>query len=155
MVTGHIVLSKIMEYTDIHGYTNGSLHAGIFSTILPGEQKSPRTVVTEMVNSLTVDEGKYITRPGRTTTPTFPGQLYAEAGYMGLVIGFAIYGLVLSMLYNQVRRSGIKSYQTAAYGFVTAIFTLSIHTGLLDLIFILMIGYAILSDSIEKTVRKI
>lgn len=155
MVTGHIVLSKIMEYTDIHGYTKGSLHAGIFSTILPGEQKSPRTVVTDMVNSLTVDEGKYITRPGRTTTPTFPGQLYAEAGYIGIIIGFAIYGLVLSMLYNQVRRSGIKSYQTAAYGFVTAIFTLSIHTGLLDLIFILMIGYAILSTSIEKTARKI
>jgi hypothetical protein len=149
-VTGHIVLSKIMQYTDENGYLKGKMHKAIFSTVLPGEQESPRMMVTDMVNSLTVDSGKYITRPGRTTTPTFLGQLYAEAGYIGIVIGFALYGFIISMLYNQMKNSGIHSYQTIAYAFVTTIFTISMHTGLLDLVFLLMIAYAIASTSIEK-----
>ncbi|WP_077215007.1 oligosaccharide repeat unit polymerase [Bacillus dakarensis] len=150
MVTGHIVLSKLIEYTDEHGYMYGRLHSGIFTTVLPGEQLSPRMQVTEMVNSLSVDEGKYITRPGRTTTPTYLGQLYVEAGYIAIIIGFALYGLIIGMLYNQVQRTGIKSYQTVGYAFVTTIFVLSLHTGLLDLVFLLMIAYAIVSTSIEK-----
>ncbi|MBM7648403.1 hypothetical protein JOC78_001345 [Bacillus ectoiniformans] len=152
-VTGHIVLSKIMEYTDEHGYLYGELHKGIFSTVMPGEQISPRMMVTEMVNSISTEEGKYITRPGRTTTPTFLGQLYAEAGYIAIVIGFFLYGLMVSMLYNQVKNTGIKSYQTVGYAFVTTIFTISMHTGLLDLVFLLMIAYAIASTSIEKEVK--
>lgn len=150
MVTGHIVLSKLMEYTDDHGYMYGKLHVGIFSTVLPGEQMSPRMEVTQMVNSLSVEEGKYITRPGRTTTPTYLGQLYVEAGYFGIILGFAFYGWIVTMLYNQMQRTGIKSYQTVGYAFVTTIFTLSLHTGLLDLVFLLMIAYAIVSTSIEK-----
>ncbi len=149
-VTGHIVLSKIMEYTEEHGYLKGELHSAIFTTVLPGEQLSPRTMVTNMVNSLTIEENKYITRPGRTTTPTFLGQLYAEAGYIAIVIGFALYGFIISMMYNQMRNTGIHSYQTVGYAFVTTIFTISLHTGLLDLVFLLMIAYAIASTSIEK-----
>lgn len=152
MVTGHIVLSKLMEYTDEHGFLYGKLHTGIFSTVLPGEQLSPRMEVTEMVNSLSVEEGKYITRPGRTTTPTFLGQLYVEAGYAAIIIGFVLYGVIITMLYNQMQKTGIKSYQTVGYAFVTTIFTLSLHTGLLDLVFLLMLAYALVSTSIEKRV---
>lgn len=150
-VTGKIVLSKIMEYTEDNGYMYGKLHSGILTTVLPGEQLSPRMEITEMVNSLSIKEGKYVTRPGRTTTPTLLGQFYVEAGYIAIVLGFALYGLVLSMLYNQMQRTGTKSYQTIAYGFVTTIFVISIHTGLLDLVFLLMIAYAIVSTSIEQT----
>lgn len=150
-VTGRIVLSKLMEYTDKHGYLYGKLHEGIFSTVLPGEQISPRMLITEMVNSLTIDKGKYVTRPGRTTTPTLLGQFYVEAGYWAIAVGFALYGVILSMLYNQMKQSGFASFQTIAYAFVTTIFMISIHTGLLDLLFLLMIGYAIVSSAIEKT----
>jgi len=149
-VTGKIVLSKLMEYTDEHGYLYGKLHKGIFSTILPGEQLSPRMEITEMVNSITIEKGKYVTRPGRTTTPTLLGQFYVEGGYVAIIIGFALYGLILSMLYNQMRQSGVKSYQTIPYAFITTIFMISIHTGLLDLLFLLMIGYAIVSGGIER-----
>ncbi|WP_199426858.1 oligosaccharide repeat unit polymerase [Thermaerobacillus caldiproteolyticus] len=149
-VTGRIVLSKLMEYTDKHGYMYGKLHEGIFSTILPGEQLSPRMEITEMVNSLTIEKGKYITRPGRTTTPTLLGQFYVEGGYIAIMIGFALYGVILSMLYNQMKSSGLASYQAISYAFVTTIFMISIHTGLLDLIFLLMIGYAIVSGGIER-----
>ncbi|MFB5166764.1 oligosaccharide repeat unit polymerase [Parageobacillus toebii] len=150
-VTGRIVLSKLMEYADKHGYMYGKLHEGIFSTVLPGKQLSPRMQITEMVNSLTVDKGKYVTRPGRTTTPTLLGQFYVEAGYLAIIIGFALYGLILSMLYNQMKQSGFASFQTIAYAFITTIFMISIHTGLLDLLFLLMIGYAIVSSAIERT----
>jgi energy-coupling factor transporter transmembrane protein EcfT len=149
-VTGRIVLSKLMEYTDEHGYLYGKLHAGIFSTILPGEQLSPRMEITDMVNSLTIKKGKYITRPGRTTTPTLLGQFYVEGGYITIIIGFALYGLILSMLYNQMKQAGVKSYQTIPYAFITTIFMISIHTGLLDLVFLLMIAYAIVSGGIER-----
>ena len=56
MVTGHIVLSKIIEYTKEEGYLNGEIHPGVFGTVLPGEQISPRMKVTEVVNSLSVEK---------------------------------------------------------------------------------------------------
>lgn len=149
-VTGHIVLSKIIEYTKDEGYLNGQLHAGIIATILPGEQTSPRMKVTEVVNSLSIEEGKYITRPTRTTTPTYIGQLFLDGGYILVAIGFLLYGVVISLLYNQVKRMGFRSYQSVAFAFVMTIFTVSMHTGLLDLIFLLMIGFVILTAAINN-----
>lgn len=150
-VTGHIVLSKIIEYTKEEGYLHGELHRGIINTILPGEQISPRMKVTEVVNSLSVEEGKYITRPTRTTTPTFIGQLFLDGGYLLVAIGFLLYGAVISLIYNKVKQAGIRSYHSVAFAFTITLFTVSMHTGLLDLIFILMLGFVILSSSIVKT----
>ncbi|PZX08284.1 oligosaccharide repeat unit polymerase [Psychrobacillus insolitus] len=147
-VTGHIVLSKIIEYTDENGYLYGEIHEGIFTTILPGEQTSPRMKVTEIVNSLSIEEGKFITRPSRTTTPTYIGQLFLDGGYILVASGFLIFGVVISLLYNQVKREGHRSYQAVAYAFVSTMFTISMHTGLLDLIFYLMIGFVILTSAI-------
>lgn len=147
-VTGHIVLSKIIEYTDENGYLYGEIHEGIFTTILPGEQTSPRMKVTEIVNSLSIEEGKFITRPSRTTTPTYIGQLFLDGGYILVAFGFLIFGVVISLLYNQVKREGHRSYQAVAYAFVSTMFTISMHTGLLDLIFYLMIGFVILTSAI-------
>lgn len=149
-VTGHIVLSKIIEYTKEEGYLGGEIHSGVISTILPGEQISPRMKVTEVVNSLSVEEGKYITRPTRTTTPTYVGQLFLDGGYLLVAFGFLLYGLVVSLLYNQVKRAGFRSYQSVAFAFVMTIFTVSMHTGLLDLIFILMIGFVILTAAMNN-----
>lgn len=149
-VTGHIVLSKIIEYTKDEGYLNGQLHFGVFETLLPGEQVSPRMKVTEVVNSLSIEEGKYITRPTRTTTPTYIGQLFLDGGYLLVALGFLLYGVIISLLYNQVKRASIRSYQAVAFAFVMTIFTVSMHTGLLDLIFILMIGFVILTASINN-----
>jgi hypothetical protein len=150
MVTGRIVVSKIMEYTEDYGYLKGELHTGIFSTVLPGEQISPRMMITDAVNSYAIKDGNYITRPGRTTTPTILGQLFIEGGYLTVILGLAFYGAVLTMLYNRMMKTGTKSYQTIAYGFVMTIFMISIHTGLLDLVFLIMIVYAIVSTSIEQ-----
>ena len=155
MVTGHIVLSKIIEYTDEHGYLGGEMHYGIFSTVLPGEQISPRMRVTKVVNSISVEnEGKYITRPNRTTTPTFIGQLFLDGGYLLVAIGFLLYGMIVSAVYNKVKYAGTKSYHSVAYAFVITLFTVSIHTGLLDLIFVLMLGFVILTSAIMKTEKR-
>ena len=155
MVTGHIVLSKIIEYTKEEGYLNGEIHRGIFNTVLPGEQISPRMKVTEVVNSLSVEEGKYITRPTRTTTPTFIGQLFLDGGYLLVAIGFLLYGVLISLLYNKVKQGGIRSFHSVAYAFVITLFTVSMHTGLLDLIFILMLGFVIIASSVIKTENKV
>ena len=154
MVTGHIVLSKIIEYTQEEGYLQGEIHKGIFNTVLPGEQISPRMKVTEVVNSLSVEEGKYITRPTRTTTPTFIGQLFLDGGYLLVGIGFLLYGVLISLIYNKVKQSGIRSFHSVAYAFVITLFTVSMHTGLLDLIFVLMLGFVILASSVMKTEQK-
>ncbi|MFJ6210749.1 oligosaccharide repeat unit polymerase [Lysinibacillus sp. NPDC092081] len=153
-VTGHIVLSKIIEYTQQEGYLNGEIHAGIFSTVLPGEQVSPRMKVTEVVNSLSEAEGKYITRPNRTTTPTFIGQLFLDGGYLLVAIGFFLYGVLISLIYNKVKQGGIRSFHSVAYAFVITLFTVSMHTGLLDLIFVLMLGFVIIASAIIKTDKK-
>lgn len=151
MVTGHIVLSKIIEYTEEEGYMGGEMHKGIFTTILPGEQVSPRKLVTDVVNSLSTEEGKYITREGRTTTPTFIGQLFLEGGYLLVAIGFLLYGAVISLVYNKIKKAGVKTFHSVAYAFVITLFTVSMHTGLLDLIFILMFGFVVLASSIQST----
>lgn len=150
-VTGHIVLSKIIEYTNEEGYLGGEIHRGIYNTVLAGEQISPRMKVTEVVNSLSIEEGKYITRPTRTTTPTFIGQLFLDGGYLLVVIGFLLYGAIISLLYNKVKQAGVRSYHSVAFAFVITLFSVSMHTGLLDLIFILMLGFVILTSSIIKT----
>lgn len=149
-VTGHIVLSKIMEYTETEGYLNGEIHQGIFNTILSGEQTSPRMRVTEVVNSLSAEEGKYITRPTRTTTPTFIGQLFLDGGYWLVAIGFLLYGVLISLIYNKVKQQGTRSFHTVTYAFVITLFAISMHTGLLDLIFVLMLGFVIIASSIQK-----
>ena len=92
-VTGHIVLSKIIEYTNEKDTYMGKFTRNLCND-LPGEQISPRMKVTEVVNSLSVEEGKYITRPTRTTTPTYVGQLFLDGGYFLVAFGFLI--LVLS-----------------------------------------------------------
>ncbi|MFJ7648997.1 oligosaccharide repeat unit polymerase [Lysinibacillus sp. NPDC097279] len=153
-VTGHIVLSKIIEYTQEEGYLKGEIHKGIFNTILPGEQISPRMKVTEVVNSLSVEEGKYITRPTRTTTPTFIGQLFLDGGYALVAIGFLLYGVLISLIYNKVKQGGIRSFHSVAYAFVITLFTVSMHTGLLDLIFILMLGFVVIASAIIKTEQR-
>ncbi len=151
MVTGHIVLSKIIEYTEEEGYTGGEMHKGIFTTILPGEQVSPRMLVTDVVNSLSTEEGKYITRPGRTTTPTFIGQLFLDGGYLLVSIGFLLYGAIISLVYNKIKKAGVKTFHSVAYAFVITLFTVSMHTGLLDLIFVLMFAFVVLASSIQST----
>ncbi|MFJ7735512.1 oligosaccharide repeat unit polymerase [Lysinibacillus sp. NPDC097287] len=152
-VTGHIVLSKIIEYTQKEDTLNGEIHRGIFNTILPGEQISPRMKVTEVVNSLSVEGGKFITRESRTTTPTFIGQLFLDGGYLLVAIGFLLYGVLISLIYNKVKQVGIRSFHSVAYAFVITVFTVSMHTGLLDLIFILMLGFVIIASSVIKTDR--
>ncbi|MDD1503513.1 oligosaccharide repeat unit polymerase [Lysinibacillus sp. CNPSo 3705] len=148
-VTGHIVLSTIMEYTQENGYLNGEVHKGIFSTILPGKQISPRMMVTEVVNSVSIEKGKVITRGNRTTTPTFIGQLFLDGGYLLVAIGFFLYGALISLLYNKVKQEGIRSFHSVAYAFTITVFTVSMHTGLLDLIFVLMLGFVIIASSIK------
>ncbi|TQR25553.1 oligosaccharide repeat unit polymerase [Lysinibacillus sphaericus] len=149
-VTGHIVLSTIIEYTQENGYLNGEVHKGIFSTILPGKQISPRMMVTEVVNSVSIEKGKVITRGNRTTTPTFIGQLFLDGGYLLVAIGFFLYGALISLLYNKVKQEGIRSFHSVAYAFTVTVFTVSMHTGLLDLIFVLMLGFVIIASSIIK-----
>ena len=153
-VTGHIVLSTIIEYTQENGYLNGEIHKGIFSTLLPGEQTSPRMEVTEVVNSVSVEKGKNITRENRTTTPTFIGQLFLDGGYLLVAIGFFLYGALISLIYNKVKQEGIRSFHTVAYAFTITVFTVSMHTGLLDLIIILMLGFVIIASSIINMENK-
>ncbi|MGE7843691.1 oligosaccharide repeat unit polymerase [Lysinibacillus sp. NPDC093712] len=153
-VTGHIVLSTIIEYTQKEDYLKGEIHRGIFNTILPGEQISPRMKVSEVVNPISVEKGKWITRPPRTTTPTFIGQLFLDGGYLLVAVGFLLYGVLISLIYNKVKQAGIRSFHAVAYAFVITVFTVSMHTGLLDLIFILMLGFVIVASSVIKTDKK-
>lgn len=146
-VNARIVLSRIIEYTNLEGTLNGDLHYGIFSTVLPGEQTSPRMMITEMVNSLSFNN-VLVTREGRTTTPTIVGQLYADGGYLLVIVGSMIFGFILSLLYSELKND--YPFSSIAYSFTLTIFVLSIHTGLLDLLFILMVFIVIGLSMLNK-----
>jgi len=106
--------------------------------------------VSEVVNSISVEKGIIITRENRTTTPTFIGQLFLDGGYLLVAIGFFLYGALISLVYNKVKQEGIRSFHSVAYAFIITLFTVSMHTGLLDLILVLMLGFVIIASSIIK-----
>ncbi|WP_088361843.1 oligosaccharide repeat unit polymerase [Bacillus cereus] len=147
-VNGKIVLSRIIQSTDENGTLKGQLHLAALKTILPGENKSPRTIVTEKVNHLS-NNGIPVTREGRTTTPSLLGQLFLDGGYVLLVIGVAICSFLLSSIYNRLKSTGESNYKIA-YSFLTVLLVISIHTGFLDVVFfaffIAMIAHSIIKQ---------
>ncbi|MBM7648066.1 hypothetical protein JOC78_001006 [Bacillus ectoiniformans] len=151
--TGRIVLSRIIEYENENGNLSGKLHLSIFQTLMPGEQKSPRVLVTDAVNSLS-DTGRPVTREGRTTTPTLVGQFYLDGGYVLVITGFSLVGLVLGMIYNHVITSSNTSYWPIVYAFFLTVMTISIHTGLLDSLFILMLCISLLIGVIDSNAKE-
>ena len=71
-----------------------------------------------------------------------------------MAIGFLLYGVLISLIYNKVKQGGIRSFHSVAYAFVITLFTVSMHTGLLDLIFILMLGFVVIASAIIKTEQR-
>lgn len=145
-VNGKIVLSRIVQHTNDIGSLNGKLHFSAIETILPGTNSSPRAIVTEKVNHFS-DNGIPVTREGRTTTPSLLGQLYLDGGYILLIIGVGLISLLLTSIYNKMKSLGENHFKIA-YSFLTTLLVISIHTGLLDVIFyiffIAMIVYSLI-----------
>lgn len=154
-VNGKVVLSRIIEYTEEYGTLNGELHLSSVETLLPGENKSPRTIVTEVVNTFS-DNGIPVTREGRTTTPSLLGQLFLDGGYVLLVIGVALSSFLLTAMYNRMQLTN-NSNHIITYAFITTLLTISIHTGFLDVIFYLffiaMFVYAMINTDDERNMK--
>ncbi|MGN1385412.1 MAG: oligosaccharide repeat unit polymerase [Bacillus sp. (in: firmicutes)] len=154
-VNGKVVLSRIIEYTEEYGTLNGELHASAIETILPGENQSPRTIVTNVVNTFS-DNGIPVTREGRTTTPSLLGQLFLDGGYALLVIGVALISFLLTAIYNRMEHTK-RSNHIISYAFITTLLTISIHTGFLDVIFYLffiaMLVYAMINTDDEDGLK--
>lgn len=147
-VSGKIVLSRIIQYTNEEGSLKGELHASAFKTLLPGTNLSPRTIVTEKVNQFS-DNGIPVTREGRTTTPSLLGQLFLDGGYALLIFGIGLISLLLGSIYNKIKATGHSNYKIA-YSFITTLFVICIHTGLLDIVFFIFLIGMILYSTIEK-----
>lgn len=147
-VSGKIVLSRIIQYTNEEGSLNGKLHVSAFETVLPGTNLSPRTIVTEKVNQFS-DNGIPVTREGRTTTPSLLGQLFLDGGYALLIFGVGLISLLLGSIYNKIKATGHSSFKIA-YSLITTLFVISIHTGLLDIVFFIFLIGMILYSTIEK-----
>lgn len=147
-VNGKIVLSRIVQETNENGSLKGQLHLSAIETVLPGTNPSPRSIVTEKVNQFS-DNGILVTREGRTTTPSLLGQLFLDGGYILLIIGIGAISLLLSSLYNKLKSTNQNNCKIA-YSFLTALMVISIHTGLLDVVFIIffigMILYSLIND---------
>lgn len=147
-VNGKIVLSRIIEHTSEEGVMKGKLHFSAIETMLPGTTKSPRAIVTDVVNTYS-DNGIPVTREGRTTTPGLLGQLFLDGGYLLLVIGIGFVSFLLTSIYNKLEQSQDTNYKIS-YAFLTTLLTLCIHTGLLDVIFYIfflgMIVYAMIQE---------
>ena len=130
----------------------GKFMQGIFTTILPGEQISPRMKVTETVNSLSIEEGKYITRPTRLTTPTYIGQLVLRWGihFSSFWIPYFWCCYFTDNLYNQVKREGHRSDAgcSICICFNYVLSYIYDNTAFATFDFYLMIGFVILTSAI-------
>lgn len=147
-VNGKIVLGRIIEYTHTNGTMRGELHLSAIKTVLPGENLSPRTIVTDKVNHFS-ENGIPVTREGRTTTPSLLGQLFLDGGYILLVIGIGLISFLLTAIYNRLKATG-QSHYKISYAFITTLLVISVHTGLLDVIFFIFFIGMLLYSLINK-----
>lgn len=150
-VNGKVVLSRIVQYSEQEGTLKGQLHLSAIGTVLPGTNESPRSIVTDKVNSLS-QNGILVTREGRTTTPSFLGQLFLDGGYILLVIGVGLVSLLLTTLYNNLKTTNENRYKIS-YAFLTTLMIISVHTGLLDIVFfIFFIAMILYSLTTRKSI---
>lgn len=126
---GPSILGFIVDrYPDLTPHTGGAALVGMVTSPLPGPQWDARAILSEAV----------LGTRGTSLVSSIFGPWFLDFGYMGVALGLAIMGYVLSRVEWRAlwRRDAIGQ---AAYAYGLVLYTLSVHSGLSDFVFAVLI----------------
>gem|GEM_PF-2451940 len=131
---GAIVFSDIVKMSPFHGLFHGDFFQIIFATLLPGSQIAPHRFVS-LLRETRLESG---------TTPSILGGPYLDFGIFGIMIFMFAVGLTLNFLFKCMqsprKNAFCKAVNVASYAYFSAVIIISIHTGLLDPVTILLLS---------------
>jgi hypothetical protein len=126
---GPAILGFLVErHPKLEPYTDGRALWGTLTSPLPGQQWDARAIVSKEV---------YGARQTSLVSTIF-GPWYLDFGFVGVLLGLAALGYVLSRLEEGALRKKSHVHQ-AAYAYGLVLVGLSIHTGLSDFVFAVLI----------------
>jgi hypothetical protein len=126
---GPAILGEIVErHPDLQPYANGRALWGMLTSPLPGEQWDARAIVSQEV---------YGVRQTSLVSTIF-GPWYLDFGLAGVFVGLGLMGYVLSRVESGALRRGDR-VQQAAFGYGLVLVGLSIHTGLSDFVYAILL----------------
>jgi len=131
---GAIVFSDIVKMSPLHGLFHGEFFQIIFATLLPGSQIAPHRFVS-LLRETRLESG---------TTPSILGGPYLDFGIFGIMIFMFAVGIILNFLYKCMqsprKNAFSKAVNVTSYAYFSAVIIISIHTGLLDPVTILLLS---------------
>jgi len=126
---GPSILGFLVErHPRLEPYTKGRALWGTITSPLPGQQWDARAIVSKEV---------YGVRQTSLVSTIF-GPWYLDFGFVGVLLGLAVLGYVLSRLEEGALTKKSHVHQ-AAYAYGLVLVGLSIHTGLSDFVFAVLI----------------
>lgn len=113
-----MVYDLLANLSGLTGVTRGAL----MLSMIPGSGLGPRFMIAKLIGW----------RPGVTITATLLGPLTVEFGIIGVVIGMALLGFVLSLGYVFMKRG--QQLYAAVYALLISYALIGIETGIIDFI---------------------
>jgi hypothetical protein len=141
---GALVLSDLIRMVPIHGLFHGSFFQVIFATLLPGSQIAPHRFIS-LLRETRLESG---------TTPSILGGPYLDFGILGVMVFMFAIGSVLAFLYkcmkHQHKSAFCRAVNVASYAYFSAVTIISIHTGLLDPVIIILLSFILFVQIISN-----
>lgn len=126
---GPAILGFLVErHPALEPYAHGRALWGMITSPLPGEQWDARAIASKEV---------YGTRQTSLVSTIF-GPWYLDFGFPGVFVGLTLMGYVLSRMEERALRERSRLHQ-AVYAYGLVLVGLSIHTGLSDFVFAILI----------------
>lgn len=113
-----MIYDLLANLSGLTGVTRGAL----MLSMIPGSGMGPRFIIAKLIGW----------RPGVTITATLLGPLTVEFGIIGVVIGMALLGFVLSLGYIFMKKG--QPLYAAVYALLISYSLIGIETGIIDFI---------------------
>ncbi|WP_127846050.1 oligosaccharide repeat unit polymerase [Psychroflexus aestuariivivens] len=127
------IVSTLIEEKEGDPMYLGLAFANI-KTLLPGTQWAARNIIGDITGARSRPDGV-----PWSITPTLQGALFVDGGYVFVAIGFFMAALLMEILRKYVRKRK-NPFTVALYGIVGVSLLKCIHTGYIDVPFLIIIA---------------